>query len=340
MAEGQGAAGYPITLPVHRTPYLDGRLPYAHAYNSTAGATSNPQLPTSPASAKPKMQHPAALKPHKKGRIQRGKPLRKPTDSHPLLPEQHLRSGIACSKGVKDLTSPIPIVGSVTEGIGNAPVAQKIGGQEEERGYLGAAYKLAGEAVRTVYDAAGNVVSPPPPLQILSTHTAQALHIRMDGEADGIISQIGTVSNTAGTYLHGNPSTKASEEPASKEDALAKDQEVLSKKKATETTQDAASSLGGTASEASDKLTRDPRGIEENVEANSKAAFGQVQHATGTTHEGDAGGVAEGVKGTAGSVGEGANRVATGSAETVKGGVGALGSGAKGLGGGLGLGEK
>lgn len=45
------------------------------------------------------------------------------------------------------------------------PLAQKIGGKEEEKGYLesvggylGAAYGVAGGAVRTVYDSAGNVV--------------------------------------------------------------------------------------------------------------------------------------------------------------------------------------
>lgn len=49
-------------------------------------------------------------------------------------------------------------MGGVTEGIGNAPLAKKIGGQEEEKGYLGKAYEIAGGAVRTVYDAAGNAV--------------------------------------------------------------------------------------------------------------------------------------------------------------------------------------
>ena len=44
------------------------------------------------------------------------------------------------------------------EGVGNAPAVQKLGGEEEKQGYLGAAYNLAGGAVRTVYDAAGNVV--------------------------------------------------------------------------------------------------------------------------------------------------------------------------------------
>lgn len=60
---------------------------------------------------------------------------------------------------MKDLTSPVPVVGSVVEGVGNAPAMQKLGGKEEEPGYLGAAYNAAGGAMRTVYDAAGNVVS-------------------------------------------------------------------------------------------------------------------------------------------------------------------------------------
>ena len=62
------------------------------------------------------------------------------------------------SKGLKDVTSPVPVVGSVVEGVGNAPAIQKLGGEEEKQGYLGAAYNMAGGAVRTVYDAAGNVV--------------------------------------------------------------------------------------------------------------------------------------------------------------------------------------
>lgn len=62
------------------------------------------------------------------------------------------------SKGLKDVTSPVPVVGSVVEGVGNAPAIQKLGGEEEKQGYLGAAYNIAGGAVRTVYDAAGNVV--------------------------------------------------------------------------------------------------------------------------------------------------------------------------------------
>ena len=50
----------------------------------------------------------------------------------------------------------------MVEGVGNAPAVQKLGGKEEEQqGYLGAAYSLAGNAVRTVYDAAGNVVCSP-----------------------------------------------------------------------------------------------------------------------------------------------------------------------------------
>lgn len=62
------------------------------------------------------------------------------------------------SSATKDVTSPIPVVGSVVEGVGNAPIAQKIGGKEEEKGYLGSVYEYAGGALRTVYDAAGNVV--------------------------------------------------------------------------------------------------------------------------------------------------------------------------------------
>ena len=82
------------------------------------------------------------------------------------------------SSATKDVTSPIPVVGSVIEGVGNAPIAQKIGGKEEEKGYLGSVYDYAGSALRTVYDAAGNVVrlllslfsflsSSPPPLYSL-----------------------------------------------------------------------------------------------------------------------------------------------------------------------------
>ena len=65
------------------------------------------------------------------------------------------------SSATKDATSPIPVVGSVVEGVGNAPIAQKIGGKEEEKGYLGSVYDYAGSALRTVYDAAGNVVCVP-----------------------------------------------------------------------------------------------------------------------------------------------------------------------------------
>ena len=71
-------------------------------------------------------------------------------------------------------------MGSVVEGVGNAPIAQKIGGKEEEKGYLGSAYDYAGSALRTVYDAAGNVVRisfstlafPP---QILPVYVQQSL---------------------------------------------------------------------------------------------------------------------------------------------------------------------
>ena len=59
---------------------------------------------------------------------------------------------------VKDVTAPVPVVGGITEGLGNAPIAKKIGGVEEEKGYLGQAYEYADGAVRTVYDAAGNAV--------------------------------------------------------------------------------------------------------------------------------------------------------------------------------------
>lgn len=64
-----------------------------------------------------------------------------------------------CSDVVGGITKPIPVVGSVVEGVGKAPIAQKLGGKDEEhKGYLGTAIEYAGEAVRTVYDAAGNVV--------------------------------------------------------------------------------------------------------------------------------------------------------------------------------------
>ena len=59
---------------------------------------------------------------------------------------------------MRDATEPIPVVGGVTKGIGNAPIAQQIGGKEEEKGYLSQAYEYAGGAARTVYDSAGNAV--------------------------------------------------------------------------------------------------------------------------------------------------------------------------------------
>ena len=62
---------------------------------------------------------------------------------------------------MRDATKPIPIVGGVTEGLGNAPLSQKIGGQEEEKGYLSQAYDYAGGAARTVYDSAVNAVGYP-----------------------------------------------------------------------------------------------------------------------------------------------------------------------------------
>ena len=61
----------------------------------------------------------------------------------------------------KDVTGYVPVVGSIVEGVGNTPVAQKLGGKEEEKGYLGSAYEYAGSALRTVYDAAGNAVRIP-----------------------------------------------------------------------------------------------------------------------------------------------------------------------------------
>lgn len=72
-----------------------------------------------------------------------------------LLPEV---TDLWLSSTTKDLTKNMPIVGGVTEGVGNAPIAQKLGGKEEEKGYLSTAYEYAGGAVRTVYDAAGNAV--------------------------------------------------------------------------------------------------------------------------------------------------------------------------------------
>ena len=59
------------------------------------------------------------------------------------------------------MTGYVPVVGSIVEGVGNTPIAQKIGGKEEEKGYLGSAYEYAGSALRTVYDAAGNAVRIP-----------------------------------------------------------------------------------------------------------------------------------------------------------------------------------
>ena len=64
-----------------------------------------------------------------------------------------------CSGIVGGITRPVPVVGPVVEGVGKTPIAQKLGGKDEEhKGYLGTAIEYAGEAVRTVYDAAGNVV--------------------------------------------------------------------------------------------------------------------------------------------------------------------------------------
>ena len=74
------------------------------------------------------------------------------------------------SSATKDVTGYVPVVGSVVEGVGNTPIAQKIGGKEEEKGYLGSAYEYAGSALRTVYDAAGNVVCVLSPLFPLSLH--------------------------------------------------------------------------------------------------------------------------------------------------------------------------
>lgn len=79
---------------------------------------------------------------------------------------------------MKDVTKPLPIVGGVAEGIGNAPLAKKIGGQEEEeKGYLGKAFEYAGGAVRTVYDAAGNAVSLPHTAFIPARHLPDELFI-------------------------------------------------------------------------------------------------------------------------------------------------------------------
>ena len=55
----------------------------------------------------------------------------------------------------------VPVVGKITEGVGNAPIAQRIAGkdpEEGERGYLQAAYEYAAAGVEYVYDAAGNVI--------------------------------------------------------------------------------------------------------------------------------------------------------------------------------------
>ena len=282
-------------------------------------------------------------------------------------------------------------MGNIVEGVGNTPVAQKIGGKEEEKGYLGSAYDYAGSALRTVYDAAGNVVC----IQLFPLFSSPYW--------PDSVAQIGTVEEKAGTYLHGSETAAKAEGEqgdAAKGDAMQKDNEVIAKNKAEGATQESADkaeetadstasttkktagSLGQTASDTSDKVKEGHRGVEDNVESGAKDVVGQVRNATGTTDAtegankgledtGDAtkgtargvedaasetggkvvggvgkgntegakdaaGGVKDGLTGTAGSVGEGAKGVASGGTDTVKGGVGALGSGAKSAGGALG----
>lgn len=65
---------------------------------------------------------------------------------------------------MQTVTDNIPVVGRVTEGVGNAPVAQKIAGKDpeaEQKGYLQGAYEYVSGAGKVVYDAAGNVVCCP-----------------------------------------------------------------------------------------------------------------------------------------------------------------------------------
>lgn len=178
----------------------------------------------------------------------------------------------AAGSATKDVTGYVPVVGSIVEGVGNTPVAQKLGGKEEEKGYLGSVYDYAGSALRTVYDAAGNV--------------------------------IGTVEEKAGTYMHGSEKAakaEGEEGDAAKGEALQKDQEVIAKNKAEGATQETADkasetadgttssaketagSLGQTASDTTDKVKEGHRGIEDNVESGAKDAIGQVRTATGTT---------------------------------------------------------
>lgn len=341
---------------------------------------------------------------------------------HSLLSTQAKIQSFLPSSATKDVTGYVPVVGSIVEGVGNTPVAQKIGGKEEEKGYLGSAYDYAGSALRTVYDAAGNAVCIHPSIHLsiqtyIRTSSSSLPPIRLPttictstltGEFDYIKTQIGTVEEKAGTYLRSSDAAAKAEHESgeggegdtAKGEARQKDQEVIAKNKAEGATQETAEkatesadgtaasaketagSLGQTASDTTEKVKQGHRGVEDDVESGAQDAIGQVRNATGTTDAtedanqgledtvgatkgtargvedaasesggkvlggvgradmegaGDvAGGVKEGVEGTAGSVGEGAKGVAGGGADTVKGGVGALGSGAKSAGGALG----
>ena len=53
-------------------------------------------------------------------------------------------------EGVQGITGKLPVVGDVTKGLGETPIAQKIAGKEGadgEKGYLGAAMESVGNAV-------------------------------------------------------------------------------------------------------------------------------------------------------------------------------------------------
>ena len=74
----------------------------------------------------------------------------------------HAQTGIGKgAEGVQTITGNIPVVGKITEGVGNMPIAQQIAGKDPEageKGYLQTAYEYLEAGVEYVYDAAGNVI--------------------------------------------------------------------------------------------------------------------------------------------------------------------------------------
>lgn len=145
-----------------------------------AEAISHPPNPTYPAWAQSPTLHPVGRAKPKKASVPQGTSSISilPSITSDRLPSTQADLHFSHSSATKDVTGYVPVVGSVVEGVGNTPVAQKIGGKEEEKGYLGSAYSYAGGALRTVYDAAGNVVClvhspqplPPPPPSLHNIH--------------------------------------------------------------------------------------------------------------------------------------------------------------------------